>query len=333
MPMNLTLVLCDNMLVSSSTLAAEIFNFASAMARASSRQADEVIIRRVSTDDLPVQTSSGFELSPTHSLDDRFHSDLVHLPALWRNPRPIVKRARALTPWLRRQHQFNSSFTAVGTGVCFLAEAGLLEDKSATTHWHYFDQLQKSYPNLKLQRQHFTTQTGNIYCAASINAMAELIVYQVERIFGRVIARQAQRNFFHEIRNLSEAVSYSDSRELQLSDELIVQAKIWIQDNLSKRSLISCLPEKLGVQKRTLNRRFKTATGKTPGEYLNEVRMNFACDLLKNTDLSILDIASFSGFSDNSWFSARFKQWSGSTPKAYRSSVRAKTFNASQTST
>ena len=333
MAMNLTLVLCDNMLVSSSTLAAEIFNFASAMARASSRQAGEVTIRRVSTDDLPVQTSSGFELSPTHSLEDRFQSDLVHLPALWRNPRPIVKRARALTPWLRRQHQLNSSFTAVGTGVCFLAEAGLLEDKSATTHWHYFDQLQKSYPNLKLRRQHFTTQTGNIYCAASINAMAELIVYQVERIFGRVIARQAQRNFFHEIRNLSEAVSYSDSRELKLSDELIVQAKIWMQDNLSKHSLLSYLPEKLGVQKRTLNRRFKIATGKTPGEYLNEVRMNFACDLLKNTDLSILEIASFSGFSDNSWFSARFKQWSGSTPKAYRSSVRAKTFSASQTST
>tara|TARA_B100000768_G_scaffold61315_1_gene59426 strand:- start:288 stop:1289 length:1002 start_codon:yes stop_codon:yes gene_type:complete len=332
MAMNLTLVLCDNMLVSSSTLAAEIFNFASAMARASSRQAGEVTIRRVSTDDLPVQTSSGFELSPTHSLEDKFQSDLVHLPALWRNPRPIVKRARALTPWLRRQHQLNSSFTAVGTGVCFLAEAGLLEDKSATTHWHYFDQLQKSYPNLKLRRQHFTTQTGNIYCAASINAMAELIVYQVERIFGRVIARQAQRNFFHEIRNLSEAVSYSDSRELKLSDELIVQAKIWMQDNLSKHSLLSYLPEKLGVQKRTLNRRFKIATGKTPGEYLNEVRMNFACDLLKNTDLSILEIASFSGFSDNSWFSARFKQWSGSTPKAYRSSVRAKTFSASQTS-
>ena len=331
--MNLTLVLCDNMLVSSSTLAAEIFNFASAMARASSRQAGEVTIRRVSTDDLPVQTSSGFELSPTHSLEDRFQSDLVHLPALWRNPRPIVKRARALTPWLRRQHQLNSSFTAVGTGVCFLAEAGLLENKSATTHWHYFDQLQKSYPNLKLRRQHFTTQTGNIYCAASINAMAELIVYQVERIFGRVIARQAQRNFFHEIRNLSEAVSYSDSRELKLSDELIVQAKIWMQDNLSKHSLLSYLPEKMGVQKRTLNRRFKIATGKTPGEYLNEVRMNFACDLLKNTDLSILEIASFSGFSDNSWFSARFKQWSGSTPKAYRSSVRAKTFSASQTST
>ena len=331
--MNLTLVLCDNMLVSSSTLAAEIFNFASAMARASSRQAGEVTIRRVSTDDLPVQTSSGFELSPTHSLKDRFQSDLVHLPALWRNPRPIVKRARALTPWLRRQHQLNSSFTAVGTGVCFLAEAGLLENKSATTHWHYFDQLQKSYPTLKLRRQHFTTQTGNIYCAASINAMAELIVYQVERIFGRVIARQAQRNFFHEIRNLSEAVSYSDSRELKLSDELIVQAKIWMQDNLSKHSLLSYLPEKLGVQKRTLNRRFKIATGKTPGEYLNEVRMNFACDLLKNTDLSILEIASFSGFSDNSWFSARFKQWSGSTPKAYRSSVRAKTFSASQTST
>ena len=112
----------------------------------------------------------------------------------------------------------------MGTDVCFLAEAGLLEDKPATTHWHYFDQLQKSYPNLK--RQHFTAQTGNIYCSASINAIAEFLVYQVERIFDRIIARQARRNFYHERRNLSDTVGYKDEHQLKLSDELIVQAKI-----------------------------------------------------------------------------------------------------------
>jgi len=328
MAFNLTLLLCDNMLVSSSTLAAEIFQFAESMARASKQRQSELVIRRVSADGLPVQTSSGFELSPTHSIDDDFSSDLIHIPALWRNPRPAVLKHAGYIPWLQEQHRYNCNFTAVGTGVCFLAEAGLLDDKPATTHWHYFDQLQRSYPKIKLARQHFTTQAGNIFCAASINAMAELIMHQVERIFGRVIARQAQRNFFHEIRNLADPISLSDQQVNRHSNETIVQAQLWIQDNHSKRLSMPDLAAQFAMTTRTFNRRFMAAVGKTPGDYLAEVRMTFACDLLKNTDLSILEIANYSGYKDASWFSSRFKHWSGNSPKAYRRTVRAKLFSA-----
>lgn len=328
MAFNLTLLLCDNMLVSSSTLAAEIFQFAESMARASKQRQSELVIRRVSADGLPVQTSSGFELTPTHSIDDDFSSDLIHIPALWRNPRPAVLKHAAYIPWLQEQHRYNCNFTAVGTGVCFLAEAGLLDDKPATTHWHYFDQLQRSYPKIKLARQHFTTQAGNIFCAASINAMAELIMHQVERIFGRVIARQAQRNFFHEIRNLADPISLSDQQVNRHSNETIVQAQLWIQDNHSKRLSMPDLAAQFAMTTRTFNRRFMAAVGKTPGDYLTEVRMTFACDLLKNTDLSILEIANYSGYKDASWFSSRFKHWSGNSPKAYRRTVRAKLFSA-----
>ena len=332
MAFNLTLLLCDNMLVSSSTLAAEIFRFAESLARATKQQQGELVIRRVSADGEPVQTSSEFELHPTHSIDDDFVSDLIHIPALWRNPRPAVLKHAAYIPWLQAQHQYNCNFTAVGTGVCFLAEAGLLDDKPATTHWHYFDQLQRSYPKIKLARQHFTTQAGNIYCAASINAMAELIMHQVERIFGRVIARQAQRNFFHEIRNLADPISLSDQQQINRhSDETIVQAQMWVQDNHSKQLSVPDLAAQFGMATRTFNRRFMGAVGKTPGDYLTEVRMTFACDLLKNTDLSILEIANYSGYKDASWFSSRFKHWSGNSPKEYRRTVRAKLFSAEKT--
>ena len=327
MAFNLTLLLCDNMLVSSSTLAAEIFNFAQAMAHVGRHPVGDVVIRRVTPDGLPVKTSAGFELHPTHSVHDTFPSDLIHIPALWRNPRPAVKKYQGYIPWLREQHQLNCSFTAVGTGVCFLAEAGLLDGKPATTHWHYFDQLQKQYPAVQLQRQHFTTQAGNIYCAASVNAMAELIVYQVERIFGRVIARQAQRNFFHEIRNIADPVGFSDQKTGRHSDEAIAQAQIWIQDNLSKPLSIPDVASQFGMTTRTFNRRFRLAVSSRPSDYLTEVRMTFACDLLKNTDLSILEIAGYSGYKDASWFSSRFRQWSGNSPKAYRNTVRPKLFS------
>jgi len=326
MVFNLTLLLCDNMLVSSSTLAAEIFNFAQAAARATRERSKGVKIRWVTPDGLAVKTSAGFELQPTHSLDDLFVSDLVHIPALWRNPQPAMEKYQAYIPWLQEQHRQNCNFTAVGTGVCFLAEAGLLDDKPATTHWHYFDQLQRRYPRVQLERQQFTTTAGNIYCAASVNAMAELIVYQVERIFGRIIARQAQRNFFHEIRNISESVSIDEDRDKKHADEAIVQAQIWMQDNLGKALNIANLAIQFGMTTRTFNRRFKAAVGQTPVDYLTHIRMTFACDLLKNTDLSILEVGSYSGFKEATWFSSRFKQWSGNTPKAYRQTVRAKLF-------
>ena len=327
MAFNLTLLLCDNMRVSSSTLAAELFNFAQAMARASKHPVRDVVIRRVTPDGSPVLTSAGFELQPTHSLEDSFTSDLIHIPALWRNPRPAVSQYQAYIPWLQRQHQNNINMTAVGTGVCFLAEAGLLDDKPATTHWHYFDQLQRQYPKVQLERQHFTTQAGNIYCAASVNAMAELIVYQVERIFGRVIARQAQRNFFHEIRNISEPIGMTDHHQHKHADEAIAQAQIWIQDNLGKPLSVADIAKQFGMKQRTFHRRFSQAVGTRPSDYLTEVRMTFACDLLKNTDLSVLEVANYSGFREASWFSSRFKQWSGNSPKAYRDTVRAKLFN------
>jgi transcriptional regulator GlxA family with amidase domain len=157
--------------------------------------------------------------------------------------------------------------------------------------------------------------------------MAELIMHQVERIFGRIIARQAQRNFFHEIRNLTESANLGGERQGKHGDEAIAQAQIWTQDNLARPLNIPKLAEQFGMTTRTFNRRFKAATGQTPIDYLTHVRMTFACDLLKNTDLSILEVAGFSGFKDATWFSSRFKYWSGDTPKAYRQTVRAKLFD------
>jgi transcriptional regulator GlxA family with amidase domain len=323
----LTLLLCDNMLVSSSTLASEIFHFAQAMAKGQKLAAPGLEIRRVSVDGQPVKTSSGFELTPTHRLNQCDDNNLIHIPALWRNPRPIVRKNSAYIPWLQQQHRMNCAITAVGTGVCFLAEAGLLNGRLATTHWYYFDSLQRNYPEIKLDRQRFTTEDKNIYCAASINAMAELMMHHIERHYGGIISRQAQRNFFHEIRNLSDPSGLSTPRDKAHSDEAVAQAQIWMQDNLHKSLTISQVATQFGMSTRAFNRRFKLALGISPTAYLTDIRMNFACDLLKNTNLPIVDVASFSGFPEASWFSSRFRQWSGNSPSAYRKTVRTKLFS------
>ena len=82
---------------------------------------------------------------------------------------------------------------------------------------------------------------------------------RVERIFGRVIARQAQRNFFHEIRNIADPVGMGDQQVGKHSDEAIAQSQIWLQDNLSRGLSIPDLASQFGMTTRTFNRRFKIA--------------------------------------------------------------------------
>ena len=202
-PLRIATLLYDNILGTSATLPVEMLRTAEATVRPKYPNTRRIEALTLSIDECSITSPSGFDIRPSATIDDSQNFDIINLPALWRNPRPALIKYKDYIPWLQQQVAQGAIVIAVGTGVCFLAKSGLLDKQPATTHWHYFDQFQKDYPNVLLKRQYFITQTGNIYCAASINAMAELIVYQVERIFGRVIARQAQRNFFHEIRNLS----------------------------------------------------------------------------------------------------------------------------------
>jgi len=173
----ITFVLMDNMLATSATLPSE-------MLLAAQNAADQARRRQQLNHELPfielrtaslhgetIITRSGLRWQPDAGLDQLHHNQLIYIPGLWRNPRPLLRKSQALLDWLRQEYQNGALISAVGTGCCFLAEAGLLDGKAATTHWHYFDQFQKDYPLVQLKRQYFITQAGNLYCAASVNSL------------------------------------------------------------------------------------------------------------------------------------------------------------------
>ncbi|GLS26945.1 GlxA family transcriptional regulator [Marinibactrum halimedae] len=324
----ITFVLCDNMLATSTTLPIEMLRAAETFARVNSPQRESLHIQTAAVSLEPVTTRAGIKLYPDKTLDEVIETDLIFLPALWRNPRPIIKRSHTLCNWLKRAYEDGCTISSVGTGVCFLAEAGLLHDKPATTHWHYFDQFQTSYPNIQLKRQYFITQAGNLYCSASVNALADLTVHFIQRIYNRTVANHVERHFSHEIRQSYESTGYFEGKTNSHPDEDIVQAQIWMQDNYGKEIRLSDVAERFEMSVRTFNRRFKNATGKSPLQYLQEVRMETARDLLKTSNLSISEIAYKVGYSDMGHFTGLFKKLMATTPSEYRTTVRAKLFSA-----
>lgn len=326
-PFRIGTVLYDNLLGTSATLPVEMLRTAEAAARASGDTSRKIEVVRLATDLNPVHSPSGVDFLPTHIIGQEPECDLINLPALWRNPRPALQKYQLLIPWLQELVQRGCTVTAVGTGVCFLAETGQLDGLPATTHWHYFDQFQRDYPRVQLKRQFFTTQAGNLYCAASVNAMAELMVHLVHRLYGRQVASLVERNFFHEIRNAFEPQSFFNDAVKQHPDEQITQAQIWLEDNFHARINLSELAQQFGFSLRNFDRRFRNALGKSPSRYLQETRLGNAKELLKSSNLSIAEVANQCGYSNASSFTRVFHRTFHTSPRKYRETVRAKLFS------
>ena len=322
------IVLCDNVLATSATLPIEMLKTAEATSRGLHAPAPELDILTLSTRGEPTRSASGFTLATTTALEEAPQLDLVHVPGQWRNPRRAISRHPDHAAWLKAQHLGGAAITAVGTGVCFVAEAGLLNGKPATTHWHYFDQFQKDYPLVQLKRQYFITQAGNLYCAASVNTLAELMVHIIYLWFGRAVANNVERNFFHEIRGTFEPSRYFAEQVEFHHDEDILQAKIWLQDNFPRKVSIPQLAAQFGMSVRTFNRRFKAALGRTPVDYLQQLRLGSARDLLQQTNLSLQEICALCGYQEVSYFTRLFREHFQTTPGKYRETVRAKLFTS-----
>lgn len=320
-------LLVEGMLTTSATLPAEMLRAAQSAAEGKRSNQHRLDIATVGVSRQPISTRAGFALSPDLSLQQAKPAEIIYVPALWRNPRRIVRKHAPVIDWLQQAYEAGATIAGVGTGCWFMAEAGLLNDRPATTHWHYFDQFERSYPRVNLKRNYFITQADELYCAASVNSLADLTVHFIQRLYDKAIAHHIERHFSHEIRRAYESMRYFEGSTDKHSDETVLQIQLWLQDNYQQEIKFAELAAEFDMSVRSMNRRFKLATGKSPLRYLQETRMAIARDLLKTSNLSISEIAYSVGYQDLGHFSALFKKSFSATPHDYRTTVRPKLFS------
>ena len=323
---NITFFFCNQMLATSASLPLEMLKAGESAAQVENRNAPSLNIKSVGLNTNKVTTGAGFDITPDACIEDVMQTDIIFLPALWRNPKAALRKNKRLMNWLLHHHKQGAIICSVGTGVCFLAEAGLLDNKPATTHWYYFDRFQRDYPKVQLKRQYFIVQTGNLYSAASVNSLADLTVYLIQKIYNKLAAIHVERHFSHEIRKSYKSTSFIDGKSHH-PDEDIMQTQVWLQDNFSKNIVLSDVAELFKMSVRSFNRRFKDATGSTPLHYLQQIRIETAKELLKTSNLTIHEISEQVGYQDLAHFNKLFKRLLSTSPNQYRAMVRAKLFS------
>lgn len=323
---HITLLALPSSLATSISLPLEMLNAASESAQIKERGVTKLTIAIAGYSLGAVKTAGALSIMAPTTFEQISQTDLVILPSLWRKPEHSLKKHPKLIPWLKAMADQGALICAVGTSSYFLAEAGLLNEKPATTHWHYCDHFAARYPQVELKSEYLITKAENIYCAGSINSVADLVVHLIGQFYSQDIARQVEAQFSPEIRRRFEDHAYSQAETGLHQDEVIIEAQEWLRQHYSDSVRLAELATKLGLSVRTFNRRFKQSAGITAGDYLHSQRINNAKELLRTSNLSISEVAAKSGYTDNSHFCARFKQSMGQTPLSYRKSVRGKLF-------
>lgn len=325
---NIALLALPNALTSSLSLPLEMLNAAGDQLRLARRPPPNVELVGISA--CPVAAAGGLILSPHGSIQTPTEYQLVILPSRWRHPLKGLE-IPGLSGWLKEQYQSGATLCTVGTGSYLLAEAGLLNRQPATTHWHYFEDFAQRYPQVELIRNYLITEAERIYCAGSINSIADLLVHLIGEFWGTTIAHRVERQFSPEIRRPFHSHAYRVGQTDLHRDEAIAHVQAYLAKHFGSALTIADLAAVAGLGERTFNRRFKRATGQVPLDYLNTLRLRTARELLQQSNLAISEIAQTCGVPDPNYFSRLFKREFGETPGQYRRNVRAKLFSPTVT--
>ena len=181
----------SNALASSVTLPMEL-SMAAGQAAGQVFDADNHV-SLVSPEGGKITTSGGLTVE-TKAIDSVGALDLLVISAIWRDPRRVLTKHPSLVPFIRRTAESGAAIAAVGTGSFLLAETGLLRRKAATTHWFWFDEFAKRYPEIDLRRDQLIVQSNNLYCAGSVNSISDLLVYLMGGFYNPEVARRIDAN-------------------------------------------------------------------------------------------------------------------------------------------
>lgn len=322
--MKIAFVACEQALMTGIALPLEMFYAASRYRVRRQRQTLSIQVVGAS----PVTSlTGGLRIVPDVGFAEAQPPDLVFVPPLWGTPWPILQRNEALQHWLEQQYRAGARLAATGTGVGHLAEAGLLSGRVATTHWYYLDRFSKRYPDIHFEGHHFVTHDDGIYCAGSINSQTDLVLFLIEQTFGEEALALVERQFMHELKRTFSTPYFEPGGAIH-HDEGVSLVQSWVRQHLADDITVTQLASLLDQSVRNFSRRFSRATGESPMEYVQRLRLEHARELLRDTNLTVAEVAEVSGYRNQAYFGKVFRQKLSLTPGSYRKVVRSKVFAA-----
>ena len=238
------------------------------------------------TDETEIVSFPGLQFSQLESfkgynLDKR---DVVFIPGTdfgLFSDKQFLQSSQPFLKWLKAQMSNNAVICSVCTGAYLLAHAGMLDNKTCTTHWKYLDHLKEHFPKAKVVDNRLFVFEGNLYSSAGVASGIDLALYLLELYLGPKLAADVAKEVVIYFRRgegdpqLSIFLQYRNH-----INNRIHQVQDLITQNLERKWTIELLAEQIHASPRNLSRIFKKTTGITIGQYLSQIRIERAQQLL-----------------------------------------------------
>ncbi|MEZ5832276.1 MAG: GlxA family transcriptional regulator [Dongiaceae bacterium] len=227
------------------------------------------------------------------------------------------RRFRSVEDVVRHLARRNVALAAVSTGSFVLARAGLLTDRRCTVHWDYADSFAEAFPDIALCNDLFVVD-GSILTCAGATAALDMMLQLVGAHHGQELARQISGQFLHGgIRAAAD-----DQRRMLLgmgvTNSVVQKAVSLMESAIEEPVPLTELTRRTGVSQRQLERLCKRYLGATPAQYYVQLRLERARRMLRQTDMSVAEVAIACGFVSLSHFAKVYRRHYGLSPREDR---------------
>lgn len=264
----------------------------------------------------PLRATGGISVAVPFSLRILDTAGTIIIPG-WRGadapvPRELVRK-------LQRANAEGARILSICSGAFVLAEAGLLDGKSAATHWMFAAELARRFPRVRVNADVLYVDEGDVITSAGSSAGIDMGLHLIRRDLGPEVANTVARRLVAQPHREGGQKQFIDTPvapdpEVQALAELLDVLRV----TLAKPHTIASMAKQAKMSQRTFARRFKAATGSTPHRWLQNERIRLVQDLLGTTSLPLDGIAHRAGFSDSQLLRLHFKRVVGTSPSAYR---------------
>ncbi|SOY62763.1 putative transcriptional regulator, AraC family [Cupriavidus taiwanensis] len=263
-----------------------------------------------------IPTLSGFRIEVEHDLSVLAQADTVIMPA-WRDPGE--RAPHALLDALRCASARGARIAGLCLGTFVVAEAGLLDGRTAATHWAWADDFAQRYPRVRLDRDSLYIDDGAILTSAGTAAALDCCLHLVRRDHGAEVANRVARRMVVAPHRHGGQAQYIEQPlpRAEGADRLSLTLD-WAIAHLAEPLTLDTLAEKAGMSRRNFTRRFKEKTGTTVTQWLLNHRLTAARRLLETTDKGVDLVAGLVGFGSAVSLRQHFTQALAVSPSAYR---------------
>ena len=211
-----------------------------------------------------------------------------------------------------------SRVASVCSGAFVLAATGQLDGRRATTHWSHYDELERQFPRVIVERGPIYINDGPVWTSAGVTAGIDLALALVEQDLGKATALKVARQLVMFLRRPGDQAQFSEPLKLQSKSGRFSDLHAWISDNLAHDLSVPVLARKVGMSERTFMRQYRAQLDHTPSKAVEKLRLEASRELIINTRRSIKEVARQCGYTTEETFIRRFSNTFGTSPGQYR---------------